>query len=108
MMGISYQKKRQTPKRKAGRSNRPGDASENSRKPFDPGFRLFLFMILFRAPQRQPRLSKMRRHLFPVQRIGDRGRYDLRDPKSMPDALRAAQAAEEEGSRDDEQRVAQQ
>ena len=50
----------------------------------------------------------MRRHLFPVQRIGDRGRCDLRDPKSMPDALRAAQAAEEEGSRDDEQRVAQQ
>ena len=26
MMGISYQKKRQTPKRQAGRSNRPGNA----------------------------------------------------------------------------------
>ena len=103
-----YQAARHTPKRKAGRSNRPGDASENSRKPFDPGFRLFLFIILFRAPHRRLQLSKMRRHLFPVQRIGDRGRCDLRDPKSMPDAPRAAQAAEEEGSWDDEQRVAQQ
>ena len=27
MMGISYQKKRQTPKRKAARSNRAGDAT---------------------------------------------------------------------------------
>ena len=68
----------------------------------------FLFIILFHTPHRRLQLSKMRRHLFPVQRIGDRGRCDLRDPKSMPDALRAAQAAEEEGSRDDEQRVAQQ
>ena len=30
MMGISYQKKRQTPKRKAARSNRAEDASESA------------------------------------------------------------------------------
>ena len=46
MMGISYQKKRQTPKRGAGGSNPLWDARKHRCKPFFGVCSVFLFLLL--------------------------------------------------------------